>query len=398
MDAGSRPGGYRALGTSVPPAPPGTGADPAAPASHDPGSRPTTEPTPRERSNAVHVALFVVALIVWYGIAFGLGALVAAGVMEDWYLSQQALDQDMSRATTLAIIAVVGYAFATIGPITTRVGYRVRDALFLIIPLYSFVFLVKILWRWTGLPDRYWETPWPYTRSRVPAPALPEVGVTEVGASAGSPTASGTRHRPMALLAGVVGLVVIAGTVVYAVSQREGGDDWWRTEQVRGLSISLPPTFDIFTDPEDYAAALSDAGTPATEGFAEILREFPEFFVLVALEPTGEGSDVEASVLVMRYPSGGEPLDVLADWYQEGIQENGYEVIAREETAVGTGRYSSVRIDNEGQATGLSPSRDVDYVVDGGAQTWTITFSAHPEEYARFSAVFDRSIASLTLP
>jgi hypothetical protein len=38
----------------------------------------------------------------------------------------------------------------------TQVGYRVRDGWLLLVPLANVYYLVKVLWRTTSLPYRYW--------------------------------------------------------------------------------------------------------------------------------------------------------------------------------------------------------------------------------------------------
>jgi hypothetical protein len=87
-------------------------------------------------------AKFVVLLIAWFG---GLIALMLV-------LSGAPL-----RPTLAARIVPALLALAILAVMCSRVGYRWFDALFALIPVYSLLFVVKILWRVASLPARYWE-------------------------------------------------------------------------------------------------------------------------------------------------------------------------------------------------------------------------------------------------
>lgn len=67
-------------------------------------------------------------------------------------------------------------------PFATRIGFRRRDTLWLVVPLVGLFWLYRMLWRVASLYDRYWERPekrrgdrWPVSSSDDrPAPVAPE--------------------------------------------------------------------------------------------------------------------------------------------------------------------------------------------------------------------------------
>jgi hypothetical protein len=283
----------------------------------------------------------------------------------------------------LAMAASSAYAVVTIGLIAGRVGYRLRDGFFAIVPFYCWYFVPKMLWRWTGIPDRYWRSEEP--RSAETDDLLPT-----------------TTRRPMALIGGLVVVLALVAALGVYVSQRGGdgsGRQGWVTARARGMSISLPRSFHVFTDPGDYAEGLAEVGLAETDELAEMYEHFPDFFALAAFEVPDEKIGVGASVVVTRIPSMDEPLDESAELFTEGVEEDGlYEVVATTQIDVGTGRYAAVRIDTRGHLPGGPRERSVIYVIDGGSQLWVVTLSALYNKYDTVSRTFDQSIASFTLP
>lgn len=345
--------------------------------------RTPTPSRPAGRGGGVHVLYFLVALALWFAVCIGLSVVIERGATEDLYLSDQAHDAAATRAMVLAMAASSAYAVVTIGLIAGRVGYRLRDGFFAIVPFYCWFFVPKMLWRWTGLPDRYWRSEEPHSAET--DDLLPT-----------------TTRRPMALIGGLVVVLTLAAALGVYVSLRAddgSGPQGWVTTRARGMSISLPRSFHVFTDPGDYADGLAEVGLADTDELAEMLEQFPDFFALAAFEVPDEEIGVRASVVVTRLPSTDEQLDESAELFTEGVEEDGlYEVTATKQIDVGTGRYAAVRIDARGHLPGGPRERSVAYVVDGGSQLWIVTWSALYNEYDTVSPTFDQSIASLTLP
>ncbi|HEX6332439.1 MAG TPA: hypothetical protein VF129_14300 [Actinomycetota bacterium] len=329
---------------------------------------------------AVHALVFVVALAAWVVIAVGLPILIEGVLTKDVYFSEQARDAAVLRATILAVGAYVLYVVGTMALIATRVGYRLRDGLLVFVPIYGFFFVLKMLWRWTGLPDPAWD---PRDPSKERAEALPSA-----------------RDRRRQLVIAVLSLVVVVGAVGYGVSQSAdggSGSDGWRTTHVGGMSISLSRSFEVITDAGDYAQAAAEVGEPATDDLAELIRQFPDFFVLFAIEPLPNRMDTGTSLVVMRFPSGGS-FDEFTEEFATEMEKGGFvETTAEDEITVGAGRYSAVRFENKGHLPGLPLSQSAIYLIDGGSQVWMVEFTTPPEEFERLSPTFERSIASFTV-
>jgi hypothetical protein len=342
-------------------------------------------PSRRRRSSlggGIHALVFVAALAGWVVIAIGLPFVIGEGLTEDVYFSEQARDVAVQRATILALAGYVLYVVGTMALIARRVGYRVRDGLLIFVPFYSLYFVPKMLWRWTALPARPWDPGEPSGERSEPAPPAERPGRLQ-------------------LVIGLLGFLVVAGAIGYGLSQQEAEGsrtDDWRTTRVSGMSISLPGSFEVTTDPNDVAQGAAEVGQSTTDDFAELVRQFPDLFVLAAFEPLPGEVDVGTSLMVMRFPSGGS-LDDSVREFSAGFEEAGFfEITAQNDVRVGAGRYAAVRIDAEGNLPGFPTQQGPTYLIDGGSQVWMVDFTTLREEYQRFSPIFDRSIASLTLP
>ena len=73
------------------------------------------------------------------------------------YFSRAAYDTAYTRAENLAQFAGFLTVLAAVAFAAPKVGYRLRDICFMLIPLYSVVFLVRLLWRFAHLPGVYWS-------------------------------------------------------------------------------------------------------------------------------------------------------------------------------------------------------------------------------------------------
>jgi hypothetical protein len=106
-----------------------------------------------------HVVRFIFAVIGWVGVSIGVFLVVADALTKDLYGSVTARDAAFASATPIAFLASAVWVLVTMSLIARLVGYRLRDALFTLIPFYSYVFQLKMLWRWTALPDGDWDRP-----------------------------------------------------------------------------------------------------------------------------------------------------------------------------------------------------------------------------------------------
>ena len=112
------------------------------------------------------------------------------------------------------------------------------------------------------------------------------------------PPAKKSRRRP--LLIGVLGFIVAAGSVGFGVSQWLGGGsgaDGWSTVRARGMSISLPSSFEVITDSGDFARGVGEVGQSVTDDLQNWVRQFPDFFGLAAFEPLPKRPDAGTGLL-----------------------------------------------------------------------------------------------------
>ena len=207
-----------------------------------------------------------------------------------------------------------------------------------------------------------------------------------------------THGRWRIVVLAVASACTIVAAVIGARIVQRSESDGWTTAGARDMSISLPRSFVVTTDPDDYAELLAGVGTSDSDQLAALIEQFPDFFALAAIEQPGS-DEFGASVEVLRVPTAGESLDEVADVMGEDLEAGGaFQVTDESERVVGTGRYAAARIAFEGSSPGQPPGRAVLYLVDGGSYVWMVTFSAPSEDYDSLSRTFDRSIATLTLP
>ena len=144
----------------------------------------------------------------WVGVSTAVFLVVTDALTRDLYGSVAARDEAFATATSIAFLASAAWCrIITMGLIARLVWYRVRDAFFMLVPLYSYAFAVKMLWRWTALPDRPWdgagvpasvdtEAPSPRRALRPADPSSRSCACSRWLASCGSPTRSTTRPSP----------------------------------------------------------------------------------------------------------------------------------------------------------------------------------------------------------
>ncbi|MFM7225433.1 MAG: DUF2510 domain-containing protein [Actinomycetota bacterium] len=74
------------------------------------------------------------------------------------YGSQAAYEQAFNRSVSEFQIVGLLVVFSAVAFVAPKVGYRTRDIGFMLVPIWSVVFLVRILWRFAHLPEIYWST------------------------------------------------------------------------------------------------------------------------------------------------------------------------------------------------------------------------------------------------
>ena len=360
------------VGTANLPAPPG----PGFPGSLDPVAIRASAPPRR----FPHVVRFIVALIAWVGVAFGISLIVTDALTRDLYGSTAARDEAFASATSKALLATATWVLVTMALIARTVGYRLRDALFALVPLYGYVFEIRMLWRWTGLPDRPW--------------AERDIQTTQ-GLQVEPPPRR--MLRPADPFIAIMCVLSLVGFVWFTNKVDDttvaATPDEWVTVRARGMSIDVPKGYIVNTDPAEAAQMLSESGDPVAEDLSELLEQFPNFFVMTAVEPSiTEGR----SITVFRFPSGGAPLKASARWFAQGAEKSGFELVSEGTTTVGTGAYPAVRFDWVGGPPPPGPS--VDFVIDDGPQVWTVGFVMPEGDDVRMAPTIDDVIDSITLP
>lgn len=114
----------------------------------------------RRRSSRSPVLRFIVGLVGLLLVASMASALMAATFGPDPadFTSEvryrAAVTAEENEAQMFGILLI----FATVAVVAPKVGYRLRDVAFMSVPIYSFVFLVRIVWRAAHLPEVYWST------------------------------------------------------------------------------------------------------------------------------------------------------------------------------------------------------------------------------------------------
>jgi hypothetical protein len=174
----------------------------------------------------------------------------------------------------------------------------------------------------------------------------------------------------------------------------------WTTVERDGMSLELPDSFDVYTEPEEAVTALGELEGEGDEQLAQLVEAMPEAFVVLASHDPSE-SEYVVDVSVLRFPvevTGGGTVRELANEFL-GTPGPEYTVLNDEDVVVGTDDLPAVRFDVEQQGEGDRLHERAYVVVDGeGAAVWLIDYAAANSEYDRFEPVFDRSIASLELP
>jgi hypothetical protein len=133
-----------------------------------PGARPATWAPPQvtawptqplakaPRSNATRVWLTVAILVMPFVVAFFAGGIAGALIGVRAYLTVAEREQAVSTATGLitwlwVICLLVAYTFAA-----RKVSYRWFDTFFLLVPIYSIFWMIKIAYRLAFLPNKDW--------------------------------------------------------------------------------------------------------------------------------------------------------------------------------------------------------------------------------------------------
>lgn len=110
------------------------------------------------RSNGVRIAMFV-GLLVALLIPSVLAATVAMQIVDgSAYPTQAEYEQASNTATLVAYVAIFPLYLLFFAAMAPKVSYRRRDAFFLVVPVWGYVFTARVLWRLTALADR----PWPH--------------------------------------------------------------------------------------------------------------------------------------------------------------------------------------------------------------------------------------------
>jgi hypothetical protein len=172
----------------------------------------------------------------------------------------------------------------------------------------------------------------------------------------------------------------------------------WTTVDQDGMSLELPDSFDVYTDPEEAADALEQLSGGGEEA-ADLVRENPEVLVVAALHDPAE-SEYVVEVDVLRFPPEDVEITSVRDFADAVISNGapGESVLDDEDVVVGTGGYEAVRIDLETQLEGERGRTTAYFLVDSGGTYVVIDYLAPSIEHDRFEAVFEQSIASLELP
>lgn len=100
---------------------------------------------------------FILLLAIWFGGLIAVHVAVSNSVVHGQVASTQAeadrINADANSESTGAA-ALVG--LVALAVVATRTGYRIRDALWLAIPIAGVYMLVKLLWRFACTRRHYW--------------------------------------------------------------------------------------------------------------------------------------------------------------------------------------------------------------------------------------------------
>lgn len=121
---------------------------------------PTPGGGPAGRKSGAPVLRFVVSLVGLLLVASIASALMFAAFGPDPadFTSEvryrAAVTAEENEAQLFGILLI----FVVVTLVAPKVGYRLRDVGFMLVPIYSLVFLVRIMWRAAHLPEVYWST------------------------------------------------------------------------------------------------------------------------------------------------------------------------------------------------------------------------------------------------
>lgn len=208
-----------------------------------------------------------------------------------------------------------------------------------------------------------------------------------------------------------LGILVVVAVVATWLSLRPSGtkdgdsgpgntnaapaSDRWTTVTEDGMSISLPASFALYTDPGDVTDEFSEVGARRAGPFGTEIGG--DLFVLAGTYSV-EGSEFGAEFIVTSIPVWGTSAREAADSQKARLEQRGATVVGDTETTVGDDRYPAVRVDFEFAGPAAAQVRGVSYVVGGELWIWMANFTTPAEHYEQFAPIVDRSIASLTLP
>jgi hypothetical protein len=300
---------------------------------------------------------------------WGVSFIVANALMDDFYGSQAALDVAHAKGGAVVLLTGAAWVLVTMGLIAPSVGYRRRDAFFMLVPLYSYAFGVKMLWRWTALPDRYWD----------------RTGGVVVDSLAEADAGRRRAWRPADPFIAI--MCVVALGLVVAMANRDMLTTSDETVTARGLAIVVPPGYYVTTDPTEAARIMSESGGVFDE-------RFEDSFVMLAIEPARAG---ESWITIFREPSPTATLFATARDYVWYLEQSGV-FVSNTATVVGTGPYPAARIEWRSGRPGEPPGPTTSFVIDDGARIWEVIFWMPAGEDASLARLVDRTMETLELP
>ncbi len=115
------------------------------------------EIAPRTRSNEMRAVMFVGLWIAVFIPAIVAGIVAGSFIDPSGYLT----DAEYNKAVEHAAL----WAYATCAPLyllfwarmAQKASYRARDCFMVLVPIWSYVFTFKVMWRLTSLNDRPWD-------------------------------------------------------------------------------------------------------------------------------------------------------------------------------------------------------------------------------------------------
>ncbi|MGQ0843173.1 MAG: hypothetical protein ACT4QF_03460 [Sporichthyaceae bacterium] len=108
------------------------------------------------RRTSVRLAMFAGLLGALTSAIYFVGAFAAATVDGAAYASAAAYADAVGRATLIGYLLTLPAVLLFFAKAAPKVSYRSRDALLVFVPVWSYVFAARVLWRLTGLAERRW--------------------------------------------------------------------------------------------------------------------------------------------------------------------------------------------------------------------------------------------------